>query len=153
MQYFYTLRALGRKTAHSSADPIGENASAFFSSGPLWRAACSERVTWQAKGRLADRFCAVFTRLLNGMIVLLYAIFFDISMEKGIILTYSKGAAGNPAAPFLLSAGLLLITPIPWTKKSGSCECGIRTSFCVAGKNKPPALQGEGRSSDISKLP
>jgi len=36
--------------------------------------------------------------------------FFDKSPEKGIILTYSKGAAGKPAAPFLSSAGLLLIT-------------------------------------------
>jgi hypothetical protein len=37
---FFTLRALCRETAQSSADPIGENASAYFSSGPLWRAAC-----------------------------------------------------------------------------------------------------------------
>ena len=51
------------------------------------------------------------------MIVLLYTIFFDNSMEKGIILTYSKDAAGKPAAPFLLSAGLLLITPSPLDKE------------------------------------
>jgi hypothetical protein len=60
-------------------------------------------------GRLTG-FCAVFTRLLKRIIALLYTIFFDISIERGIILTYSKGAAGKPAAPFLLSAGLLLMT-------------------------------------------
>ena len=60
-------------------------------------------------GKLSG-FCAVYTRLQERIIVLLYTMIFDKSPEKGIILTYSKGAAGKPAAPFLLSAGLLLIT-------------------------------------------